>query len=139
MFAKIAGLFGGPIGMIGSFFAGGLGKLIGILSLVAVIMGSVTAIYFSWSNAIQEATAAKYEKVRAEELVKNRESEIKILKGTNEAMVSELSKLKTDQTAINLQSESIQQWLSSQKGTPGDRESSDILKETFNRLYGKEK
>jgi hypothetical protein len=139
MITKLLGLFGGPIGMIGSFFAGGLGKLIGILSLVAVIMGSVTAIYFNWSSAIKEATAAKYEKIRAEELLKNRESEIKILKGTNEAMVSELSKLKEDQATINLQAESIQQWLDSQKGTAGDRESSDILKGTFDRLYGKQK
>lgn len=139
MFKLMASLFGGPAGTIGSFFVSWAGKALGMLAMVSLIVGALTAIYFSWEGAIQEATAAKYEKAKADALIVNRNNEIRILKDTNTILSIQLDSMKTDQAAINLQSESIQQWLDSQKGTAGDRESSDIIKQTLDRLYGKQK
>lgn len=137
IFTAVASIAGGPGGAIGSFFVSGVGKLIGILSLVSLIVGSLTAIYFSWEGAIKSAEDAKYEIARKDALIQNRDHEIVTLKNLSSLQEETLRKQTEDMAAINLQNDSVAAWVQSQAGTATDRESSAVLKETFDRLYGK--
>lgn len=137
MFAILSGLFAGPAASVTSWFASAFGKLIGVLAILAIIVACGTSVYFNWEGAIKDAANAKIAIVRQKELIDSKNKEIQVLKDTEalkDQKIQEQAKVIGD---INLQSDSVQAWIAQKKGTAGgDREASDIIKETFKQLYG---
>ena len=136
MFKLITSLLGGPAASVTAWFTSWAGKLIGILAIIGLITACGTSVYFSWEHAIKAAEAAKYEVAKRDALIDNKNKEIKILKDTGALQEAKIKDLNETVSSINLQNDAIQAWIASQKGTKGDRESSDIIKETFKRLHG---
>lgn len=136
MFASLIALLGGPAATVTSWFTSWIGKAIAVLSLLGILAACGTSVYFSWAHAIRDAEAAKFEVAKRDALIENKNKEIKILTDTNALKEQKIKDLGDAVSAVNLQSDSIAAWIASQKGTKGDRESSDILKETFKRLHG---
>lgn len=136
MFKLIVGMLAGPAGTVTAWFASAAGKIIGILAILGIIAVCGTSVYFSWESAIKNAEAAKYEVAKRDALITNKNKEIQVLKDTDALKDQKLKEQSEAIAAINLQSDSVQAWITSQKGTKGDREASDIIKETFKRLHG---
>ncbi len=133
----IGGIFGGPVGVVGGWFASTWGKVLGLGAIVALVASIGGAIYWSWSSAIKDATAAKYIQAQQADTIANNENEIRILKNMAEVQADAIVKHSKSKAEVDLNSDAVSAWI---KGRPPekDRDASEIIKETFERLYGKD-
>ena len=136
MFSLLAGIFGGPAGVVTGWFASLAGKVIGILALLAIIGGLLASVYFSYTDSIRAAEDAKLQVKQQAQIIANKNAQIKNLQDLADIQ----SKVVTDQTvdnkAIDLQSDSVRAFLA-QRDSSKDTGSSQVLKDTFDKLYGK--
>lgn len=139
MFKSILAVFTGPAGIVGGWFASLWGKVIGILAILGVITVTLGLIYFSFKDSIQEAAEAKFTIQQQKTLVKEKDVELKRLqdldklKDSSEAAQAQATKSAQDK------SQEVQDWIKSNGTGSVDRVSSDVITQTFDKIYGKAK
>lgn len=132
MFKILAGIISGPAGVISAWFTSTFGRIIGVLALLGVIGAGITVGYLSWEHTVKAAEDAKYQLAAKDAIIKNRDSEIKILKAQETIQADEAKKQAASNAAINAQTGSVEEWIKAHKG--GDRPASEVLTTTVNKV-----
>lgn len=136
MFALLTALFSGPATTVTGWFTSFFGKIIGVLAIVALIGGMGTSVYFSWTHDIKVAEDAKLAAAQAQELAKAKEAEIAQLKDLQDKREKAQTDLQAVTNQTNQNSAAVRAWLD-QQPVADDRPVSNVISETFDRLYGK--
>jgi hypothetical protein len=132
-------LLGGPFGTIFSWFSSAFGKVIAVLGALAIITTLATTVYFSWKGSIEAASELRAQTQRQAELIRDKNQEIQNLKNLDALKARTLKDFQESSKGDNLLSDSVLAWLAQQNKDPKveEPESSQILKDTFLKLYGK--
>lgn len=139
MLKTVFALFTGPAGVVGEFFAGLYGKIIGILAIVGVISVALGSIYFSFKDSIQSAEDSKLALQVQKHIVKSKDDEIKRIKALD-ALKEKTQAAEAAQTkSVDDSSAAVQDWIQKNGTGAADRPASDVITQTFDRLYGKAK
>lgn len=123
-----------PFSLLGGLFGGLSFKIIAILALVAGILGTGTALYFSVKHSGEIAQQLidqrkEYERVIGEQ-TKTIEDQKAIL-DLNETSSTDLS---TELDGLKTKFQELNDFLNSEEARQGDREASDFLKSIIEKL-----
>jgi hypothetical protein len=135
----VAGLVAGPAGVVTSFFASLWGKLIGFLAILGVICVTLGSIYFSFKDTIQSGEEAKMAVQQQRTLVKSKQDEINRLNKLQVLKDKAIADATASTKSVDDQSSTIEDWIKANGIGASDREASDVIKQTFDKLYGKAK
>lgn len=103
---------------------------------IAILLILVGATFFLHNYVeLQKTNAlAEYNINQLKQSIKDKESEIKLLKKINEAAIDEIEKLNLKKNEVEKKTSDIEKKIDKKVIEKKDRESSDILKELFKEL-----
>jgi uncharacterized protein HemX len=115
-----------------SFFLGPLGSLALKVIGIAAAAGLVIGIYFYWQAKVVEIEDLKIQKQQLEQIVIQKQKTIKQMQDIADIQ----EKVSKEQTDTNTTTENKATKIDGVIDNQKDRESSEVLKETFRNLYG---
>lgn len=133
MFALLAGLFSGPATVVTTWFASLIGKIIGVLAILAVAASALASIYFSWETGIKDREDLKIQVQNQARIIQDKQAQIKQMQDMADIQARVQADQVKDNKAIDLQSDSVKEFLSHQTGKPASK----LLKDTVTKLGGK--
>jgi type II secretory pathway component PulM len=119
------------------FLSSGTGKILGIVLGLVLLVGSSAFVYHSWSEGIREAERLRSENTTLKTEIVERDKTIRQLQAIADIQAAVSQNQTQDNETTSSKSGSITGWIGTQAGTKSDRESSQVLKDTFERLYEK--
>lgn len=118
--------------IIGSFFQ--KYKFIAYGILATIIITSVTSVFFSLKHTIEKAERLEIQVKQMKDVINEQNKVIKQSKELSELTNKSITDFTNNLDVINKKFESIDEYLNSAPSIAGDRESSEILKETIKKL-----
>ena len=112
----------------------GLNKVTFFIIVSMMVVGSLTATYYSWKGSIEKQALLEFNQKQIEQNLKDQKDFLAKQKVLNEQQEHVTRKLLEKNNELNAQAANINKYLNSQEARQSNRPSSDILKKTIEQL-----
>lgn len=112
----------------------GLNKVTFYIIVFTLVIGSLTATYYSWKWSIEKQALLEFNQKQIEQNLKDQKDFMAKQKEIVEQQHQVTQKLIEKNAQLNVQAANINKYLNSQEARQSNRASSDILKKTIEQL-----